>query len=740
MTGDPSQPANPRTALLSEGLRLYNSGEFESACIVFETLVSKQPNDVDALVGLGMSKWRLRATSKASELFERALAIDSKHESALRGMGLVLLGAGDLARAHSVMSTCASVAPHNSQVWLTLGLVEQRLGRIRDAEICFLTALLRNSSYPEALNNLATVYLQQRRYSEARELAMKAIDLKPSLSESYRTLAKTLREVGDDREALETLKRCISINPHDPYAWHDLGCVYRDMSDVTSSINAYEKALSIDPTLLDTKGNLSCILATDGDYERARQLCSEITTQKPEAFGIHVRKATILPAIMMSNQQIEDSRRFMLDSLTNLESADGHITDPLAEVSSTNFYLAYHGRNEKVTQEKTANIFLKHTPVLSFIAPHIGKTRKPGRIRLGICSKHLTVYSNGPHTIATLWADLFARLNRDKFELFLFHTLPSYNLTPASLRQRIDHAHRLPAHVAGAQQMVAEQQLDILFFPDIGMEPQSYFLSFARLAPTQVVTWGHPLTTGVPCIDYFISSKELEVDGAESHYSERLVKLKNLNTYYIRPSCRDLISKETLNIKQNETLYVCPQNLFKLHPDFDSVIERILDGNPSSKVILIEGNCARHTTLIQERMRLTIPKVLDRIQFIPRLNHEQFLSLLKTADVMLDPLHFGGGSTTLQALSFGTPVVTLPSEFLRGRISYACYRHMEYEDLVARCVDEYCDIAIKLSRNADERNDLRRNLAAKSGVLFSNHDVITEYEEFLERVFHGQAA
>jgi tetratricopeptide (TPR) repeat protein len=49
-------------------------------------------------------------------------------------------------------------------------------------------------------------------------------------------------------------------------------------------------------------------------------------------------------------------------------------------------------------------------------------------------------------------------------------------------------------------------ELDVLFYQDIGMESVSYFLSFARLASVQCVSFGHPNTTGVPNMDYFISN------------------------------------------------------------------------------------------------------------------------------------------------------------------------------------------------------------------------------------------
>jgi predicted O-linked N-acetylglucosamine transferase (SPINDLY family) len=184
---------------------------------------------------------------------------------------------------------------------------------------------------------------------------------------------------------------------------------------------------------------------------------------------------------------------------------------------------------------------------------------------------------------------------------------------------------------------------------------------------------------------------------------------------------------------------MCPQTLFKFHPDFDRIVQGVLEGDPKGELVLLEGTCAHHSTLIKERLQRNVPGVMDRIRFIPRLSHEGFLGLIKMADVMLDPIHFGGGSTTIQALSFGTPVVTLPSEFLRARISYACYRHMGVESLIAQDIDDYCRIAVELGRNNDLREATRKELVEKSSVLYSNQRVVTECEQFLLDVFqkHG---
>ncbi len=717
-------------ASFEEALALYNSGDVDMAISLLELVVEQDALHIEALITLGFSYWRRSRLSEAQEVLEKALAIQPTNVSGVRALGMVMYGMGRLERAKELLIRCVTIAPTQPQGWLTLGLVEQRLEALDKAEEHFKKALELDPNYAEAMNNLGTVHLARKNYGPARELFLRAISEKPKLTDAYRSLYKLLRELGSDQEALVVLMRAVRLDPKDGNAWNDLGNIYRDLSDTPRSIAAYRSAIAADPRHIDAKGNLSCVLANDGDYRGARQVCAEILEEYPNMMGVRVRRALTIPAIMESVEGIQESRETLDRELDELLDYKGTVTDPLGQIGVTNFYLAYHGLNDRALQKKQAETFLKVCPALHFEAPHIGKKRRPGKIRLGICSRHLAF-----HTIGILWSEMFANLSRDRFEITLFHTQPVVNRISQNLISRIDHEVRLPLELDQSQRVIAQQELDILYYPDLGMEPLTYFLAFARLAPTQCVTWGHPLTTGIPNIDYFVSSKKLEVPDAQSHYTEELVRLETLNTFYSRPEAHGNLTRASLGVGDDATLYMCPQTLFKFHPNFDHVIAGILEGDTKGELVLLEGTCAHHTTLIRERFNRSIPHVMSRIKIVPRLSHDGFLALVRMADVMLDPIHFGGGSTTIQALSFGTPVVTLPSEFLRGRISYACYSHMGVDRLVAKDADDYCRIAVECGRNPDLRRSLRSELADKSTVLFTNRKVIDECESFLESVF-----
>src|SRR4029077_4382157 len=122
-------------------------------------------------------------------------------------------------------------------------------------------------------------------------------------------------------------------------------------------------------------------------------------------------------------------------------------------------------------------------------------------------------------------------------------------------------------------------------------------------------------------------------------------------------------------LPETGTLYLCPQTPFKLHPAFDEMLAGILRRDPNGTVGLLQGKHRNWERLLGQRFASTMPEVMDRILFIPPQSHADFMSLNSLADVLLDPVHIGGGNTSYEGLALGVPIVTMPSPFLRGRIT-----------------------------------------------------------------------
>src|SRR5262249_60044681 len=132
--------------------------------------------------------------------------------------------------------------------------------------------------------------------------------------------------------------------------------------------------------------------------------------------------------------------------------------------------------------------------------------------------------------------------------------------------------------------------------------------------------------------------------------------------------------------------------------------------------------------LLRRRFGRGMPDVQGRVRFLPRQGRGDFLSLLAVADVMLDPIHFGGGNTSYEGFALGLPIVTLPSQLLRGRLTHALYRQMGVPDLVAADAADYVRRAVRLGTEPDYRDQLRRRIAEASGVLFEDVAIVREVE------------
>jgi predicted O-linked N-acetylglucosamine transferase (SPINDLY family) len=184
-------------------------------------------------------------------------------------------------------------------------------------------------------------------------------------------------------------------------------------------------------------------------------------------------------------------------------------------------------------------------------------------------------------------------------------------------------------------------------------------------------------------------------------------------------------------LPEGRSLYACPQSLFKFHPDDDLVIRGILEADSQSVLVVIEGRVAAWTDRLKARWQRTLGSLLERVIFLPAQSHDNYLRLLQECDVILDPLHFGGGNSSYEALAMGTPVVTMPSSFLRGRITSALYRRMQWMDCVVKSIDDYVAVAVRIATDKAYQQSLRSQILGRSPVLFESREEIECLEKTL---------
>jgi CRISPR-associated protein Csy1 len=233
----------------------------------------------------------------------------------------------------------------------------------------------------------------------------------------------------------------------------------------------------------------------------------------------------------------------------------------------------------------------------------------------------------------------------------------------------------------------------------------------------------------------------MEPPEAQSHYTENLVALPGIGTRYERPAAPRATSRAAAGLPPSGHLYLCPQSLFKIHPDNDALFARVLAADPTGRLVFFRD----HDDPITEHFRQRLCGVLAsqgidgaaRTLFLPRVGHGEYLQVNALCDVMLDTLHWSGGNTSLDALASGLPLVTLPGRFMRGRQSYAMLRLAGLDDLVAKDADDYVRIAVRLATDRAWREAVAARLRDAVPRLFDDRAPIAALEAFLAS--HGAA-
>ena len=210
--------------------------------------------------------------------------------------------------------------------------------------------------------------------------------------------------------------------------------------------------------------------------------------------------------------------------------------------------------------------------------------------------------------------------------------------------------------------------------------------------------------------------------------SRALTDLGSLTYYYCPAVPETPKTRKEFGFGEHDRVYLCPQNLFKIHPDMDKIFSAILQRDVRAKVVLIAGKVQRWTDLLRRRWAACIPEVMERIVFLPRLAATDFICLIALADVMLDTVHFNGMNTSLEAFSVGTPVVTWPGEFQRGRHTRAMYLKMGITECIGSDFQSYVDIAVRVATDAPTRARLSSQILESTTVLFEDSAVIKEFE------------
>jgi len=639
--------------------------------------------------------------SEAEDRFLKSNKLIPERSSTLTNLSVAQIKLKKYSEAKIAAKKAILLEKNNSEAYLNLGLIEKELKNMQLAISYFNKSLDIKPDYVEAWSNKGITLYELKRFDEALVQFNKALDIKPDYVEAWSNKGNTLHELKRFDEALAHYNKALTLKPDYVEAWFNKGLVLKDLTRAFEARTSFDKALEYKP-----------------EFHKARW----------------AKLFTSIPNISPSQENLDELRSQFSKEIDQLEEwLSGYRLDDFYEVigSSQPFYLAYQEQKNKGLLHKYG--LLCHRAMYHWQKIHQLKscTINNGKIKIGIVSDHIRKHS----VWYAIIKGLLLKIDKNKFEIHILYLGDLYDEETEVAKLNATSFSSNKTSLLSWAHTILEKNIEVLIYPEIGMHQLTTQLANLRLSPIQMAFWGHPETSGLPTIDYYLSGELFETESAHDAYTETLINLPSLGCSYsrlnINPKDFDI---QNLGMESGTPILLCPGTLFKYTPEHDRIFVDIAKRLGSCKFIFFiqQKNWAY---ILRMRLKSAFDEsnlaIDDYVIFLPWLKPDEFYGLMKHADIFLDTIGFSGFNTAMQAVDCGLPIVTIEGKFMRGRLASGILKKMEMSELVADNDDEYIEIAVRLVQNVNYRNQIIEKMIKMRNLLYDDPEPIRVLEDFL---------
>ena len=714
------------------------SGHPAEAETAYRRAIALNPEFAQAQGNLGNALYALGRLRDAEVAYRRAVFLKPDYAKAHCNLGNALRDLGRPKEAEDAYRQAIAFAPDLAVAHCNLGNALHDLGRRKEAEDAYRRAIAIDPEYADAHANLGNALKDLGHLEEAEDAYRRAIALTPESAEAHVNLGNLLRDLGRPEEAENAYRRAIAIMPGFAEAFSNLGNALKDLRLTKEAEDAYRRAIALKPEYAEAHVNLGNALHDLGRVDEAESAYRLALALKPDYAEAHLHLLMVrLPIAPGSSDEAANAAGRFSEFLGAFQkTVDGMPATHFGEAvgAAQPFHLAYRMGD--------------HTQLLSRYGDAICGIRQAGfrertcevarsacardrnRRRLVIVSGHLR-----RHPVwDVLLHGLLLHLDRTRFEVILYHTSPAQSAETRRARELVDRFVQGPKDWL---QQACDDRPDILLYPEIGMEPETLKLATLRLAPVQAAYWGHPVTTGLPTIDLFLSGELLEPPDADQQYREKLVRLPGTGACSVWMPSEAKKPLLDLPVNRDVVRFLVCQQATKYDPSFDAIYPRIARGSGPCRFWFVrDRKFPWASDIVGRRIRDAFGAAgldpAEYVQFIDWLPGGEFAGLLDEMDIYLDTPAFSGYTTAWQAVHRGIPVVTLKGRFLRQRLSAGLLRRIGVDETIAGDDEEYVAKAAALALAPEKRTELRRSLQASAGRADEDVRVVRALETALE--------
>ena len=351
-------------------------------------------------------------------------------------------------------------------------------------------------------------------------------------------------------------------------------------------------------------------------------------------------------------------------------------------------------------------------------------------IRVGFVADGFNDHATGLLVVAMFEA----MANDEDVDLHLFATTPDDG---GSIRRRlaaVTTMHDVSAlNHAQVAQRIHDTGVEVLVDLNGYSGRDNAELFALRPAPIQVNWLAYPGSMGAPWLDYLVADKITVPDELRGHVSEKLVRLPRC--YQPNDNTREVAqppSRAACGLPEQGTVFACFNNSYKINPAAFARMMLVLQQVPDSVLWLLGGVDGADDRLRAAASAAGIAP--ERLVFLPRLPHAEYLSHYLNADLFLDTLPYNAHTTASDALWAGCPVLTCTGHTFAGRVATSLLLQLGLPELVCEDEEAFIAMATQLGNDREALATLRQHLSQQrtQSSLFDMQGFATDFRRALQ--------
>ena len=611
----------------------------------------------------------------------------------------------------------------NIELIFLLGTAYLQINNLENSLLHLNNTIKLDKYFFRAYNNRAIVYNKMGENFKAIEDCEIALRIKPNFNDSLINKGIALKSLKRFDEAINCFKKSLLINPNISETYNNIGNIYKELGENSKAIKYYDKSIELNSKNFDAFNNKGIVLALMDKFE-------ESFKNYDKALSINPDTDYLLGGIIHSKMHLCDWDK--LDDLkTNLKNKiiqKKIVASPFILLSIFD-ELEVQKLNAENHIKKNYYKFVKNNK-------KINKLSANQKIRIGYFSGEFH-----KHPCLLLMKDIYKKHDKSKFEVYAFSCGPNPKSNPwrddviPHFNNFFDVSKRSDEEII---ELSSKHKIDIAVNITGLANYERTSLFAKRVAPVQINYLGYPGTMGAEFMDYLIADRLIVPEKMRKYYNEKIIYLPNCyqpnSNKLLNINSKKKFTRKNLGLPEKGIVYCCFNNHYKITPYIFNAWMNILRKVDKSIIWIYVGKKYAQENLMKEAINREIDP--DRIKFAEKENIEDHIERMKLADIFLDTWPYNAHTTASDAIRVGLPIVTLIGNSFASRVAASILNTVKLNNLIAKKLEDYENIAIELGKNKEKLQDIRDKLksAENDSILFDSSHFTRNLEDLFNEL------